>query len=230
MTGERGFTLVELCVTIAIGMTVVLATFALVDVVTHNSARVAARVHANQAARPVLQRLLDDLHSTCLGPNVAPVLAGSTSSSASFLHQTGSSVSPIPEKQVVALTGTTLTETIYPSNGGVAPNWTFSATPSSIRQMLTRVGPGAVGTPPATVPLFRYYADQSGQIAATPLPTPLSAADAARADQVSVAFSFTPPTVSPKADPSAAISISDSTYLRFSPFSEDITKVNGPCA
>jgi hypothetical protein len=211
-------------------MTVVLATFALVDVVMHNSSRVSARVHANQDARPVLQRLLDELHSTCLGPNVAPVLAGSTSSSASFLHQTGSSVSPTPDKQVVSLTGTTLSETIYPSTGGTAPNWTFSVTPSSTRELLTQVGAGAVGTPPATVPLFRYYADQSGQIAATPLPTPLSAADAARAVQVSVAFSYTPPSDSPIPDGRAAISISDSTYLRFSPFSEDVTKVNGPCA
>jgi type II secretory pathway pseudopilin PulG len=228
MRSERGFTLVELIVSLAIGMTIVLGVLALVDVSMSNSARVAARVDANQRARPVLQRLIDELHSACLGPDSSPVLVGSGSNTIGFLHRTGSAVSPIPDKRVVTLAGETLSESVYPVTGGTAPNWTFASTPSSTRQLLTGVGPASAGDPPSNVPLFQYFADQGGQLG-TPLPTPLSATDAGRAVHVTISFSVAPRT-NPTRDEGAPISVSDSVYLRFSPFSEDPTKVNGPCA
>ena len=224
--GEAGFTLVEVMVTLMIGMVVFFALFALIDATARNSARTTTRVAADQRARPVLQRLVDELHSTCLGPDAGPILAGSSGSSLSFLHQTGSAVSPMPNRNTVTLSGTTLTESIYPATGGTAPDWTFSSTPSSTRQLLTGVGPGIVEG--SAVPLFRYFSYVDGQLSPTPLPTPLSVTNAELTVQVTVAFAASP-TSNPVSDPRAALTVSDSALVRFSPASEDPTKVNGPC-
>ena len=228
MSSERGVTLVEMLVTMAFGMVVILAGFALTDVSLSNSARVQARVDADQKAKPVMQRLIDELHSACIGVSIAPVLTGSTSSSISFLHRTGSAVTPIPDKRVVTLTGSTLTESVYPSTGGEAPTWTFSGTASSTRTLLTGVGLATAGSPPSSAPVFQYFSDSGGALSTTPLPVPLSAADAARAIQVKVSFSVSPQNKLAY-DPNSAVSVSDSALLRFSPFSEALAEANGPC-
>jgi hypothetical protein len=179
-----------------------------------------------------LTNLLDELHSTCVAPNVLPVVASSNGyetgdSTLIFLQQTGSSVSPTPDEHVITLSGGTLTERIYPSTGGTAPNWTFSGTPSSTRQLLTDVGPASVGG--TSVPLFRYYAYDGAQLSATPLTTPLSASDASRAVAIAVSFSVAPTTNGTR-DQHAAVTVSDSVVMRLSPASEAATEVNPPCA
>jgi prepilin-type N-terminal cleavage/methylation domain-containing protein len=234
MRGERGFTLVELLVAMAISIVVLFGILALVDVSTRGSARVASRVEANQRARVTLQRLLDELHSTCVAPNVLPVVASSNGytsndSTLIFLQQTGSAVSPTPNQHVVSLAGNALTERVYPATGGTTPNWAFASTPSSTTELATDVGPASVGGGSSTVPLFQYFAYQGAQLSTTPLPTPLSASDAARTVAVTISFSLSPRS-NPANDQHAAVSVSDSVVLRLSPASEAATEVNPPCA
>ncbi len=234
MSNERGFTLVELLVGMAISVVVLIGILTLVEVTTRGSARVAARVEVDQRARTTLQRLLDELHSTCVSPNVLPVVAASNgytsdSNNLIFLQQTGSAVSPTPDEHVVSLEGDTLKERTYPATGGTAPNWTFASTPSSTTTLMTDVGPAKLGTPPAAVPLFQYFAYQGAQLSTTPLPTPLSASDAARTVAATVSFSVSPRS-NPARDQHAAVSVSDSVVLRLSPASEAATEVNPPCA
>ncbi len=228
IASERGITMVEMMVSVALGMIVILGIFALTEVAIRSSARTAARVDADQRARPVLQRLVDELHSTCIGPEAGPILAGSDENEIIFLHQTGSAVGPTPDRRVVTLTGSTLSESVYPSTGGEAPNWTFSPTPSSTRQLLTDVGPAALGDPPVLVPTFQYYAYDGGAVDPEPLDVPLTAERAPLTVQVTVAFSVAPRST-PVPDDLAAVSVADSILVRFSPASEDPTKVNGPC-
>lgn len=225
---ERGVTMVELLVTTALGMIVILGVLAVTEVAMRSSAKTATRVAADQRARPVLERLVDQLHSTCIGPEAGPLLAGSTESSLSFLHQTGSTVTPLPDKIVVSLSGNTLTEAVYPSTGGQAPNWTFASTPSSSRVLMTGVGPAQTGDPPIDAPLFRYFKYDGGVVDPNSLPTPLSAANSAIAVRVDVAFSVAPLS-DPTRDDKAPVTVSDAVLVRFSPASEDPTKVNGPC-
>lgn len=225
---ERGVTMVELLVTTALGMIVILGVLAVTEVAMRSSAKTATRVAADQRARPVLERLVDQLHSTCIGPEAGPLLAGSTESSLSFLHQTGSTVTPLPDKIVVSLSGNTLTEAVYPSTGGQAPNWTFAGTPSSSRVLMTGVGPAQTGDPPIDAPLFRYFKYDGGVVDPNSLPTPLSAANSAIAVRVDVAFSVAPLS-DPTRDDKAPVTVSDAVLVRFSPASEDPTKVNGPC-
>lgn len=234
MRNERGFTMVELLVGMAISVVVLIGILTLVDVTTRGSARVAARVDADQRARTTMQRLLDELHSTCVSPNVLPVVASSNGytsndSTLIFLQQTGSAVSPTPTQRVVSLEGSTLKERVYAATGGTAPSWTFASSPSSTTSLMTGVGAAKFGSPPSAVPLFQYFAYQGAQLSTTPLPTPLSASDAARTVAVTVSFSVSP-TSNGANDAHASATVSDSVVLRLSPASEAATEVNPPCA
>ncbi len=226
MRDEGGFTLVELLLAMVLGIGVLMGTLTLIETSMSSSARVVSRVDANQRARPVMQRIMDQLHSSCVGANVTPIRAGSTGTSVSFLHQSGEAVNPTPDRVVISLAGDNLTQSVYPATGGTAPNWTFSSTPSSTRQLLTNVGPAVVGrTQP---PLFQYLAYSSDNLS-TLLPTPLSTADAARAVEVRVAFS-TFPGQSPTADAHSEITLTDSAVLRLSPAIQIVDPPNLPCA
>jgi Tfp pilus assembly protein FimT len=228
MSHERGFTVAEMVMGIAVFMIVLSAILAMVEVAVHNQDRVARRVAANQRARPLMTRLVDQLHSGCVAPAVAPVLAGSTASSIAFISKSGSTVSPTPDKYVVSFSNGALTESVYPATGGSPPTWTFSGTPSSTRELLKGVTNATAGSPSATVPVFRYYAYVGGELSATPLSTPLSAADAAKTVQVNVSFATQPATTSSQ-DPNSAVSLSDAAILRLEPASEDSAEVNLPC-
>jgi Tfp pilus assembly protein PilW len=221
---ESGYSLVELLVAASAGIVVLFGLFAMFDLATKNSAEVTQRVDANARAKPAMQQLIGDLHSACTGPSIAPVLAGSTSTELRFQAATGGGVSPTPQKHVVTLANGDLTERVYPATGGANPTWTYSASPSSTRVLLEDVtAPAAADGPP-----FSYYGSQAGVLQTTPLPVPLSAADAARAVKVDVGLQVAPSS-QPIDDENASVTLTDAAVFRFSPFSEDPTKVNGPC-
>jgi type II secretory pathway pseudopilin PulG len=230
MTDERGFSLIELLVSIASFIIVLSAVLMITQVATSNQSRIAKRVAVNQRARPVMTRLIDELHSACVAPRITPVLTGSTGTSISFLSSydlTGESaaqkVSPTPDLHVVSLSGGILSENVYPSNGGAAPVWTFSSTASDSRQLLTDV------TVPTGSSLFEYYDYDNGNIDAVPLTVPLSATNAALTVKVDVNF-----TVSPAGgagmDTTSPITLSDSAIFRLESASNDESVVNVPCA
>ncbi len=147
-----------------------------------------AHVDANQRSRMTMYKVIDELHSACVASQIAPVQTGSTGTLLSFLHQSGSAVSPTPVLSKISLNGTTLSQSDYASTGGTAPTWTFSSTPSSTIQLMTGVSPTSGSS------IFNYYAYSNGQVASTPLTTPLSSTDAAKTVQVSVAFKVAPST------------------------------------
>jgi hypothetical protein len=230
MRSERAFTLIELVVGMFATIVILTAIMGLVRVSTTSQDRISERVTANQRMRPVMTNLINELHSACFAPNISPVQTGSTGSQMILLSKTGSAVSPTPDKRVVTLTGSVLSESIYAVSGGQAPAYTFSATPSSTRELLTGVSAGAVGSPAAAVPMFRYYAYTGEAVSATPLPTPLSAADAARTAQVVLAFAAAPAGNITGTEQQAAITITDSAVLRLEAAGETTGEVNLPCA
>lgn len=228
MSDESGYTLTELMVGVALSLVVLTGVLGVVGVALDQQNAVAKRVAANQRGRPVMQRIINDLHSGCVAPGVAPVRAGSSGASLRFMSRSGSAVGPTPDLHVVTLAGAALSESIYPATGGAAPTWTFAAAPSSARVLLRGVGAGQLGEPAASVPTFRYYEYIGGQVSSTPLPTPLTETSAARTVQVDVAFGVYPANIAP-ADPKASITLSDSASLRTEPASEDSAQVNLPC-
>lgn len=222
---DDGFTLIELLTGMLVGAIVIATLFALIGVTARSSARTTDRVVANQRARPVMDRIIDELHSSCLRPDAPPIQAGSGDYQMSFLHKTGSAVAPVPDKRVITLSGGAISESLYTSSGGTPPAWTFNTSPASTEQLLSDVGTAKIDNQP--VPMFRYYTTANGTISSTPLPTPLSAADAARTVKVTVAFTASKNSAN-TTDPENAIVITDSAVLSFSPTGAAAT-VGAPC-
>jgi hypothetical protein len=191
-------------------------------VATHNQDRIAQRVAADQRARPTMTRIMDALHSSCVAQRVAPIAPGSTSSSITFISKSGSAVSPVPDRRVLTLSGTTLTEQVYPATGGAAPSWTFSGTPSVNRTLLTNVTAPTGG-------VFRYFRYVNGQVSGTPLPVPLSSTDAARAAYVTVSLTFQPARGVSSQDTRSPITLTNSADLLLQSASPVVSQENLPC-
>lgn len=224
LSSEKGITVVELLVAISAGIAVLMGSFAMLNGTLRGSARTQQRVDANQRGRPVMTRIMDELHSVCIAPNVAPIYAGSGDSSITFLHRTGSDVAPNPDRRTISLSSGILSESVDTYQSGTYPNYTFNA-PTTTR-LLTNVGPGSING--ATVPLFRYYDYSAGGVSTTPLPTPLSSTNAAKTVVVAVAFSVAPSRTQVD-DANAAFTLSDSALFRYTPGAEDIAATNLPC-
>jgi prepilin-type N-terminal cleavage/methylation domain-containing protein len=225
VSDQRGFTLIELLVSMAAGVIVTSTVVMITTVALHNQDRIARRVDANQRARPVMTRMIQELHSACVAPRIVPILAGSTGTSISFLSKPGSTVSPTPDEHVITLSGTTLSESVFPATAGSAPGpWTFSGTalPTSPGQLLTNV------TAPSGV-MFRYFQFVNGALSTTPATTPLSATDAAKTAVVSISFASSPTGGASSFDPNSPISFTDSADLRLEAAGQYPNQDNLPC-
>ncbi|MDX6609959.1 MAG: hypothetical protein QOF85_1884 [Solirubrobacterales bacterium] len=220
---ERGTTLIEMLVALMSGMVILAALTALILTTLHGSARVSARVHATQRARIVLTRLMEELHSSCIAPEIAPIQEKSTGTSLRFIHQTGSAVQPTPVLSVVSLSETTLSQSDYQQTGGTAPSWTFSEEPSSTRTLLTSVSP----TSPSTS-IFSYYTYTNGTISSTPQSTPLESTAAALTVEVRAALTAAPEST-PVKDAGASASVRNSATLRLTPPSFNEGSPSRPC-
>jgi Tfp pilus assembly protein PilW len=227
MTDERGFTLIELMIGTMVSMIVLAAIMAMVQVATGNQNHVSEHVIANQRGRPAMDRIVDRLHSACVSPGLAPVRVGSTESSLIVYSKSGSAVSPVPNRYVFAFSGGKLTETTALGTGTEPSNWTFGSTSSPVL-LVDGVSTAKVGEPPASVPVFRYFAYEGGKVATAPLPTPLSTENAAKVVQVDIAFTVGPRAAG-TASPSSPVTLTDSATLRIEPASEDSAQVNLPC-
>ncbi|MDX6626661.1 MAG: hypothetical protein QOE56_1650 [Solirubrobacterales bacterium] len=183
---ERGTTLAELMVGLGIGMVVMLGLTSLIVVTLHSSTRVSARVDATQRARLALNQVLDQLHSACLVPKVAPILEKSTGTELRFVHAAGSTVSPTPTLSVISFAEGAMKQTDYAWKEGAAPFWVFQTTATKTTQLMDQITPVS-----ASKPVFSYYASTGGGLG-TPLATPLSTLDAIRTIQVSIVFKTAP--------------------------------------
>jgi hypothetical protein len=219
---ESGITLIEMLVTVTSGVLVMAAITLAMLMTIRETGRVTSHVEANQRARLKMTRIVNQLHSACVAPQLAPIDEESTGNMLRFIHQTGSQVAPVPVMSEIVLNGTTLSQSDYEVVGGAAPNWTFSTAPTSTEELMKSVAPVS-----GSSSVFSYYAYTSGAISATPLTTPLGA-NAAKAVQVSVAFKTTPePPVSE--DENAATEIQISALLRLTPPAYSSATNNLPC-
>lgn len=224
---ESGTTLVELLVGLMMGMVILTALTLVVIVTMHGSARVSARVEATQNGRVVLARMTEQLHSACIYPKVAPILAGSTGTSLAFVHAAsgeGNAVSPAPVKTVFTLSEGTLTQSDAAVTEGAEPPYgasDFAATPTT-RTLMTNVAPIAPSSS-----IFTYYAYANGGLETLPA-NPLSETNAAKTVQVQIALDAAPRTT-PVKDAGADASIRDAAVLRLTPPSFNETATALPC-
>ncbi len=218
---QSGTTLVELVVATMAGAVIFLGLTMVVVASMHQQTRISKRVHATQEARTLVQRIVTELHSSCVASSVAPIYGKNTSTSISYVYQTGSGPALTPVKQQVYLSGTTLMQSTYPSTSGSTPKWTFSETPTSTRTLLTNVSGVS-----ASEPLFRYYKYKEGVI--TAMPSTVTEAESPSVVQVDIALKVSP-TESTVTDAKAPGIVQDSAFLRFSPPSANVNAANLPC-
>ncbi len=221
---ETGTTLVELMVSLVAGMAIITALTVALLTTMHASARVSARVDATQRARIAMTRLMEELHSACIAPEIAPVKKESTGTKMIFVHQRGSAVSPTPIKSVVTYANGKLTQTDYAWKTGSSPNWTFEEnSPAAVTTLLTGVAP----IPPSPS-IFSYYRYASGTISPTAQSTPLTSTESELTVQVTVGIAAKP-TASPVQDANSEANVTDSATLRLTPPSFNEGSPSEPC-
>jgi hypothetical protein len=220
---ESGTTLTELLVGLSMGTVVMLGLTTMVVLTMQSTARVSTRVDSTQRARLVLTRVIDQLHSACISPKLAPVQQASTSTSLRFVHATGSEVTPVPTLSVITLNEESLTQSDYAWKEGSPPFWTFNETkPTSTTTLMTKV------KPIPGKPVFAYYGYSLGALNETAFLSPLSETDALHTIGVSVAFMTSPAknTAGSETDPAR---IQDSVSFRLSSPSYNPTAPSLPC-
>lgn len=182
---ERGTTLTELLVGMFAGLVVLSALVTLIMVTLSTSSRVSARVHATQEARLTLTKIVNQLHSACIVPKVAPLKEPSTASELTFVHATGSAVSPTPVKTKITYSNGTLTQRDYSWKAGPAPLWEFNDS-APVREVVLNDGISPIGSKP----IFTYYKSTGGTPA--PIATPIEGGELSETIQVTIAFMAEP--------------------------------------
>jgi hypothetical protein len=223
LSDERGTTLIEVMVALLAGLVIFGAVTSLIITTLHGEARVSARVHATDRARIALTRVMEELHSACVAPEIAPVQEKSDGVTLKFIHQTGSAVQPTPIISVISLSGTTLSQQDYEATG-TAPSWTAGKAIGGPRILLTGVSP----TSPSTT-IFSYFKYVNGTISKTPQATPLEATEAALTVEVRAALTAAPERT-PVSDAHASASVQNSATLRLTPPSFNEGSPSRPCA
>jgi type II secretory pathway component PulJ len=219
--GEQGVTLVETLVAVSIGVIVIFAAGLVLVISLNQNSRIVDRVSANQRGRIVMEKIIAELHSSCVAVSTVPILKESKGESLQLISQMGSQVSfATVAKHKISLSGTALTDASYRSNGGVAPNWTFPATPTSTQTLLTGV------SQTGTTPIFRYFKYENGELGTTELTTPLTETQAKSTASVTIGFTVGPTTGN--TGKGRSIEFSNSVLLRFDPASS--TGLNSPCS
>ena len=169
MRSEGGFGLIEVLVSMLIGLVVSLAAFSILQFTTDDVSRITARTHVDQTGRVALEKIMLQLHSACVSVNVNPIQAKSNNNAIKFISETsplngsGEPVSSLPTvklheiiyKPAGGSTPGTLTEKSWP-DVGTKPNGEYrfnneSASPSESQLLLT----GVSETP--GVPVFQYF-------------------------------------------------------------------------
>jgi Tfp pilus assembly protein PilW len=227
MSDQRGSTMVELLVSISATLIVFMAVITLTTAVLHHQDRINRRVDATSRARPVMTRIIQELHSACVTSHIVPVRTGSTGTSITFFSKSGSGVGPAPELHKISLTGSPskLTETVTPATpGSIAPNWDFSGPSLPTRTLLTNVAaPGGV--------IFRYFdfVTGTGALNTTPMTTPLDDTRASRTAFLTVSFTSSPSAGVSTLDPGSPLLLTSGVDLRLENAGQYPNQDNLPC-
>ena len=217
--------MVELLVAITAGVVVLAAISAVAIAAMRQTARISTQVEATQRARLVIGHVVEELHSACFAPEIAPVREKSSGTELSFLHQTGSAVAPTPILSKITLSGGTLSQSNYAATRRHSPSLDVQRSDANINRNADdeTISPTAPSTS-----IFSYYSYSNGVISPTPLATPLSASNASIATQVSIALTAAPPNT-PVVYQNSGANVQNTVLLRFSPASYNSSVSNLPC-
>jgi prepilin-type N-terminal cleavage/methylation domain-containing protein len=251
LAAERGFTLVELVIGMALTTVISLAAFGFLRFVTSDASRTTERVHVDQVARTTLERIMLELHSTCVTPSIAPIKPESTENVIKFVSESGeeSAYSVVHKHEIIFSSAEgTLTEKVYasvpPPTGKAAPEYTFKETPSSTVLLLKGIkqSESSEGTKIPIFQYFRYYKEGDttpegsktfnyGELNPTRMSATALKSESQKISKVTVSFTVTPEGkegVSFNHD--RPVPLEDSAVFRLAPSSEATSNTNLPCA
>lgn len=187
---QRGFTLVELLMSLTIGMGVLLAAYTLSTAVLHAQTRISDRSEAVARGRNALEQISQQLRSqVCLGPG-QPALSYADSTHVTFYADLASTTF-IPQKRDLLFSGGAIVQRDYAGSvatSGTDP-YTFGSTPVRTRTIVDRLVllRDRAGV---DIPFFTYYSFDGGDPVrpANLLTVPLSATDLAKVVLIRVSF------------------------------------------
>ena len=198
---ERGFTLVEVMVALAIGLVVSSATLAIVIVSVHLSSNYTDRVDANQQGRLAMEKITQALDSSCVTPNQAPVLAGSTSTTLNFYSTATDLPGTVPNEITISLPVSAIesVRSVHDGHDGAHRHAPELGVQSCLRRSSSftlaqwAAESGPVNSP---TPVFQYFPYTSnGTISTTAVTLTngvLSAAQAAATAEVAISYQVWP--------------------------------------
>jgi prepilin-type N-terminal cleavage/methylation domain-containing protein len=199
-TDERGFTLMEMLVSLAVGSILLMAIFGALDYSVTANGRVQDRVDSAQRGRAAMELITQQLRSQiCLGPGypAIPVTPSSDGNSITFFTDLGgdtgtggsggSGGSGKLQRRTITYSSGTVYETDYSVGGTIptAPTFTLVRSNWVLADKLALV---------PNTPFFRYYAFTQNPV--TPnqwlntTPPSYALADAAKPTVVKVSISF----------------------------------------
>jgi prepilin-type N-terminal cleavage/methylation domain-containing protein len=151
-TDERGFSLIELLVSLAVGSILLMAIFGALDYSVTANGKIQDRVDSAQRGRAAMELITRQLRSQiCLGPGYPAIPSGITSdgSSITFYTDLGGDT-PKLQRRTITYSNGTLFETDYNVTGTIptAPTFTLARSNWVLADHLALV--------PST-PFFRYY-------------------------------------------------------------------------
>jgi Tfp pilus assembly protein PilW len=227
LQAEHGFTLVEMLVAMVTGLVVILATLSVLDISISQSSRIAERTDADQRGRLAMEKVLLELHSSCIADPFTPVQKESTATNLRFISQTGSAASfttvTMHEIKLNTVTGK-LTDASFVSSPVEGTTMTFPGTATRTETILAGVSNSQEGA--KVVPVFSYYKYAGGNLSSTPEEIPLSPPDAEATAEVTVAFTVAPSSERTTAD--RTVDFTNTAVLRYDPASAGGS--NTPCA
>ena len=245
---QRGYTLVELLVAMALSMVVLLAAFSILEFARGDVSRITERVHVTQTGRVALEKIMLELHSACVIQEVNPILEASGENTIKFVSETGKQAAfpTVKEHEIIYTKGSgttegTLIEKTYASTGeAVKGNYPFSTTVLGTTKLLTGV------KQTGSTPIFQYYryykkGDTGPKGETEPPygeldPNPITASPELKKEAenvVKVTVSFTQ---APEGKESATfnhdrpVALEDSAVFRLAPPSTQSEHINSPCS
>ncbi len=210
LRGEEGFSLIELLVSMIVGIVVIFGIIQVLDTSFALSRRTQQRIDATQRGRLALDLITRDLRAqTCLSSTEPAMVSASDTDIVYYINLAGAGVTP--EKHEIVLAGGDLTLKRWvgtPAAAGSVPSVTFPVAPTSTKTLLENV------QQVAGVPMLRYYAWTAG---ATPTPstllaTPLSATNLPLQVKIAISFTVLPDRAFNTSKPTATFE--DSVFMR----------------